>query len=78
MNNMVPITNKLDATFWLSCMRKATLLLLIQKDSLISALSEEYLTTISLSSLTKCVQQILQEGQTKGKLKHCLENNNNT
>ena len=46
---------------------------LIQKDSLVCALSEEYLTTILLSSLTKCVQQILQERQTKGKLKNCLK-----
>ena len=46
---------------------------LIQKDWLICALSEEYLTTILLSSLTKRVQQILQERQTKGKLKHCFK-----
>ena len=42
-----------------------------------SAFSEEYLTLLDhnlLSSLTKCVQQILQKRQTQGKLKHCLLN----
>ena len=33
---------------------------------------------ILLSSLTMCVQQILQKRPTKGKLKHCLKINNNT
>ena len=46
---------------------------LIQKDWLICALSEEYLTTFLLSSLTKCIQQILQKRQTKEKLKYCLK-----
>ena len=54
------IINDLDATFWLSCMTKATLLLFNKGRFLICALSEEYLTTILLSSLTMCVQQIPQ------------------
>ena len=49
---------------------------LIQKDWLIYILSEEYLTTILLCLLIKRVPQILQKGQTQGKLKQCLKNNN--
>ena len=47
---------------------------LIQKDWLICALSEEYLNTILLSWLIKCVHQILKKIYTEGKLNHCLKN----
>ena len=57
-------------------MTKATFLL-FNTERLID-LSEEYFTTILLSSLTTCVQQILRKRQTKGKLKHYFKNNNNT